>query len=111
IVASDDAWALWTACAEELKETMPAGAWRGCIQPLSPISMDHDALALGAPNLLVKERLENEHHQAVLSALQQAAGYPITLIVEVTGEGERADMAIAPAPIATASAPGQVDES
>ena len=62
---------------------MPVATWRTTFEPTVALGLRHDALVVGAPNKLVKDRIEHRYADDVSAALAEVGGKEIDVIVEL----------------------------
>ena len=83
----DDAEILWTACAEMLREQVSEAVWLTSFNGARAVRLDQDMLVLGVPSSVVRERIEGRYLTLVKSALADAGGADLELVIEVHTDG------------------------
>jgi chromosomal replication initiator protein len=83
----DDAELLWTACADVLREQVSEAVWLTSFNGARPVRIDGDALVLGVPSSVVRERIEGRYLGLVQSALVDVGGTDLVLRIEVHTDG------------------------
>jgi chromosomal replication initiator protein len=83
----NDAEVLWTACAELLREQVSEAVWLTSFNGVRVIRLDQEMLVLGVPSSVVRERIETRYLTLVKSALADAGGSGLELIIEVHTDG------------------------
>jgi chromosomal replication initiator protein len=79
----NDAEVLWTACADVLREQVSEAVWLTSFNGARPVRIDGDALVLGVPSSVVRERIEGRYLGLVQSALVDVGGSDLQLKIEV----------------------------
>ena len=87
----DDAEILWTACAEMLREQVSEAVWLTSFNGARAVRLDQEMLVLGVPSSVVRERIEGRYLTLVKSALADAGGSGLELVIEVHTDGATVD--------------------
>ena len=90
----NDAEILWTACAEMLREQVSEAVWLTSFNGTRAMRLENQTLVLGVPSSVVRERIEVRYLTLVRSALADAGGADLELVIEVhtdDGVGPEAD--------------------
>jgi len=100
----NDAEILWTACAEMLREQVSEAVWLTSFNGTRAMRLENQTLVLGVPSSVVRERIEVRYLTLVRSALADAGGADLELVIEVhTDDGVAAETEVPepqPVPVA-----------
>jgi len=83
----NDAEILWTACAEMLREQVSEAVWLTSFNGTRAVRLENQTLVLGVPSSVVRERIEVRYLTLVRSALADAGGGDLDLVLEVHTDG------------------------
>ncbi len=83
----NDAEILWTACAEMLREQVSEAVWLTSFNGTRAVRLENQTLVLGVPSSVVRERIEVRYLTLVRSALADAGGADLELVLEVHTDG------------------------
>ena len=86
----NDAEILWTACAEMLREQVSEAVWLTSFNGTRAMRLENQTLVLGVPSSVVRERIEVRYLTLVRSALADAGGGDLDLVLEVHTDGAAA---------------------
>ena len=74
---------LWTRAQALLRERVPDATWRTWLSSLAPLSFENGELLLSAPGVFLRDRVEHRFLGLLTSAVEDAAGHPVTVRVDV----------------------------
>ncbi|HMC41065.1 MAG TPA: chromosomal replication initiator protein DnaA [Acidimicrobiales bacterium] len=74
---------LWILCSQALRSQVAEATWKTWFEAISPLRVDDDALVLGVPSSLAKERIDGRYLPLVQDALTGAAGSHLDVHIEV----------------------------
>jgi chromosomal replication initiator protein len=85
---------IWTATSQILRAQVSEGVWFSTFNDVIALGADDETLRIGAPNALVRERIDTKFRPLVLDALDEIGEGDKALIIEVldTVPGEASPM-------------------
>jgi chromosomal replication initiator protein len=78
-----DAQELWTRCRDYVRRQVPPAVWFSTFQDVEPVAVSDGRLVLGAPSVMVKQRLDGQYRTLLEAGIGAAGSGPIELAVEV----------------------------
>jgi chromosomal replication initiator protein len=84
---STDLEDLWTRALARLRSELTGAASRTWLEQTKPVGFSGDTVVLAAPHNFAREQLDVRHGNLLRSALTQAAGHSLTVVVTVAPDG------------------------
>ena len=74
---------LWKTCEEALRGQVAEGVWLSTFAGISLIELNSEEAVLGAPNKLIRDRVERQWQSLIEDTVATVIGYPVKVSVEV----------------------------
>jgi len=94
---NDNGESLWQDCASTLRPQVTPATWMSVFHDVRPLSINEEALHLGAPSKLVKKRLEQDYLPLIDRVLDDFGAAHLQVRIDVSTEDGRAGPADVPA--------------
>jgi chromosomal replication initiator protein len=79
---------VWSESLEKVDGQIPDHIFSSMISPLKPISIDADALTIGAPSSFAKDIIASKYVDILTAATSAAVGHPLKVILTVASPSE-----------------------
>lgn len=74
---------LWITCADALREQVSDVIWQTYLVGITPLVIDQDAIVLGVPNTLIRDRVESRFLGLIEDTVTSTLGRPLSVRLEV----------------------------
>ncbi len=81
---------LWTRCTASLREQVSDTTWQMWLAGIRPLSLAHDEVVLGVPNVVVRERVQSRFLPLIQETLSAMAGGPVQVKLTVVEQPDPA---------------------
>jgi len=75
--------AMWTTCADALKEQVSEASWHAYLADIYPVSFSDDALVLAVPNTLIRDRVDARFLGLIQDTVVTSLGREVVVRLEV----------------------------
>lgn len=77
---------LWDSCAVQLRAQVSEATWNTCFAGATLVTASEQRLVIGVANSVIKERIESRFLSLLRSVLQEVAGRPYEVVIEIVPE-------------------------
>ncbi|MGH1491190.1 MAG: DnaA ATPase domain-containing protein, partial [Acidimicrobiales bacterium] len=74
---------LWVTASALLRSQVSDGVWQSTFAQVAPIELSNDVFSLAMPNGIIRDRLDGRYRPLLEDAVTEAAGYPLTITLQL----------------------------